>query len=334
MKKSKSLGNKVQRIQIYQHVGRTGKVNLDNKPMALHQNMNSYDHWMVDLTTHFTYVARMLNSIHNPAMPLVRNFVYAIAALLLCLIPANAASSDWEDLGGGSARLIAVLDPASNRVSGAVEIKLKPGWKTYWKNPGSSGIPPEFNFSESEGFAAGTVKFPTPQLISAAGAVFAGYKNEVVFPFEGSLSSSAGGHIRLDLFVGICEEICIPAQAKFELPVSKLLTSDPAAMRIISMAKLSLPTKAKGQAKILKVSNGRDRTLNIEIDLKETTGSPALFVEGPDRWYLTPAKLLSQANKIALFELDLSDVPKDAAPLETPLRYTLVSGKTGYELER
>lgn len=334
IKNSKSLGNKIRRIQIYQHVGITGKANLDYTLLIHHQNMNSYDHSNVDFLKHFTYVARMIKSLDNSIMLFVRICVPAIAALILSLLPVNAASSDWQDLGGGSARLVAVLDPTNNRVSGAVEIKLKPGWKTYWKNPGSSGIPPEFNFSKSEGFSAGEVKFPTPRLITAAGTVFAGYKDEVAFPFEGELLTSAGGHIRLNLFVGICEEICIPAQAKFELPVSKLLTSDPEAMQIISAAKLSLPTKATGQAKILNVSNGPDGTLSIKVDMEDATGSPALFVEGPDHWYLTPAKLLSQANKIALFELDLSDVPKDADPLTAQLRYTLVSGKHGYELER
>ena len=29
-------------------------------------------------------------------------------------------------------------------------VKLRPGWKTYWRYPGDSGVPPQFDFSGSE----------------------------------------------------------------------------------------------------------------------------------------------------------------------------------------
>ncbi len=295
--------------------------------------MNTSDRLTVDLPQKFTYIAMMIKAINFLFVISCRASILAIAALMFALSPASAASTAWQDIGGGSARLVAILDPATNHVAGAVEIKLQPGWKTYWKNPGSSGIPPEFDFAESRGFSAGEVKFPTPRLISAAGAVFAGYKDVVSFPFDGQLLSSTGGEIKLNLFIGVCEEICIPAQAKFELPLELLMTSDPEAMRVITSAKLSLPAMDSGQAEILNVSNGANHTLNIEVDLKGIIETPALFVEGPEDWYLTPAKLLSQTNKIATFALDLSEVPEDADPLTAPLRYTLVSGSTGYELK-
>ena len=71
-----------------------------------------------------------------------------LAAMLVAFAPADAwsASSDWEDLGGGKARLVAELDPVSGEIHGVVEFDLDEGWKTYWRQPGGSGIPPEFDF--------------------------------------------------------------------------------------------------------------------------------------------------------------------------------------------
>ena len=46
-----------------------------------------------------------------------------------------------------------------------VEIKLKPGWKTYWRYPGDSGVPPVLDFSESQNVKSVTV------LLSGADAV-------------------------------------------------------------------------------------------------------------------------------------------------------------------
>jgi hypothetical protein len=33
----------------------------------------------------------------------------------------------------------------------ALQLDMAPGWKTYWRQPGDSGIPPRFDFSQTEG---------------------------------------------------------------------------------------------------------------------------------------------------------------------------------------
>jgi len=281
----------------------------------------------------------MLYHLINCAGKFIRAGLPVLAAVMAVSIAGvpqvKSAASKWQDLGGGKARLVAVLDPATNIVSGAVEIVLKPGWKTYWRNPGSSGIPPEFDFSGSTGFLAGEVKFPTPSLQETAGSIYAGYSEKVAFPFEGQLLTSTGANISLSLFIGVCEEICIPATAAFDLPADQLMNSDPEAASLISSAVLSLPVKSNGEPVILDVSSSGEQTLSIKVRLDDVKNEiPSLFVEGPQGWYLTPARFVSQSPKSALFELDVSDIPDGAKPLETKLRYTLVNGKTGIEIER
>ena len=47
-----------------------------------------------------------------------------------------------------------------------IEIKLQPGWKTYWRYPGDSGVPPRFDFSGSENLKTAKVLYPAPHLFT------------------------------------------------------------------------------------------------------------------------------------------------------------------------
>src|SRR2546429_8793312 len=73
--------------------------------------------------------------------------------VLVAIGPALAAdASPWDGSDRAAVRLIA---GAARTEGGAtvyragVEIRLAPGWKTYWRYPGDSGIPPRFDFSKS-----------------------------------------------------------------------------------------------------------------------------------------------------------------------------------------
>ena len=38
---------------------------------------------------------------------------------------------------------------ADGRLEGILDIELKPGWKTYWRDPGDAGVPPTIDVSAS-----------------------------------------------------------------------------------------------------------------------------------------------------------------------------------------
>lgn len=257
-----------------------------------------------------------------------------IAGSLLACASATgsgAASTDWQELGGGKARMLARLDPASNEVSGVVEISLTPGWKTYWREPGGSGIPPKFDFSGSRHFLAGEIGYPVPEKMEAGGSVFAGYSGTVRFTFNGRINGKADeSAIGLDLLAGICEEICIPATATFAIGYSQLVQSDPETVRGLEEAKKHLPGKPDRE---FGIANAVLRATHLEIEARIPAGAetPALFAEGPAGWYLVPALLVEAGGQAATFALDLSNIPSDADPATMKLRYTLVAGGRGVE---
>ena len=80
-------------------------------------------------------------------------FFFVTLAAGAGLSPARALESPWVTGAQADTRLLA--DHAANApVRAGVEIKLKAGWKTYWRYPGDAGVPPRFDWSGSENLAA------------------------------------------------------------------------------------------------------------------------------------------------------------------------------------
>ena len=261
----------------------------------------------------------------------IKKITAAAALVLLSGTASQAAMTPWEELGGGKARLVASLDPATNQVSGVVEFKLDEGWKTYWRQPGASGIPPQFDFSGSRHFAAGEVGFPVPEHVVVEETDFIGYHDEVRFPFEGMMTTGGSdGLIRLNLLAGVCLDICIPAIAEFEIPIAELMASDPQAETIIEEAALSLPGTPMPDFRV-ESARAKGDALEITALVPDGEGKAELFVEGPASWQLLPAKLTERQNGTARFLLDLSRMPEGQKPDGVELQFTLVANGKGIE---
>ena len=83
--------------------------------------------------------------------------------------PATAAdeASRWDGDARSAIRLIAGSPPAGKTapLRAGIEIRLKPGWHTYWRYPGDAGVPPQFDFAGSQNVKAVEVLWPAPQRI-------------------------------------------------------------------------------------------------------------------------------------------------------------------------
>ena len=66
-----------------------------------------------------------------------------------------------------------------------LKIKLKEGWKTYWRYPGDLGVPLVLDFSASQNVKAVIVRYPAPMRFpDGAGGNSIGYKGDVILPLE------------------------------------------------------------------------------------------------------------------------------------------------------
>ncbi|MEE1555930.1 MAG: protein-disulfide reductase DsbD domain-containing protein, partial [Alphaproteobacteria bacterium] len=80
-------------------------------------------------------------------------------------VRAETSSGGWQKGADTAARLIAGQSSmdAQGRIWLGVQIKLTPGWKTYWRNPGESGAPPRLDWSASQNLATADVHWPAPR---------------------------------------------------------------------------------------------------------------------------------------------------------------------------
>lgn len=145
------------------------------------------------------------------------------SALLTALAPAALAEGPGpraEDASGFSTvRLMpGYVLPGGGHMAG-IEIRLAPGWKTYWRVPGEGGLAPRFDWSGSANLSEIAVHFPEPKVFEDYGMQSFGYEDRVVFPVELSAVEDGAVALHLRLSYGICEEICIPAEAEVALSV-------------------------------------------------------------------------------------------------------------------
>ncbi len=154
----------------------------------------------------------------------------AIATLALVCVgsmpPAQAQdASPWDGEPHGATRLIAgasLKSAGTKLVRAGIEIGLDPGWKTYWRYPGDSGVPPTLDFAGSENIKSVTTLWPAPERFAdGAGGYSIGYHGDVVLPLRiVPNDATKPSSLRLKLGYAVCGKLCVPAQADLDLTLS------------------------------------------------------------------------------------------------------------------
>src|SRR5271155_4609856 len=124
---------------------------------------------------------------NSPALRLTSATVALVCATGVPAAWAQSATR-WEKELHAAARLIggAAIESGEARLLRAgIEIRLDPGWKTYWRYPGDSGVPPTLDFTGSENVKSVTALWPAPERFSdGAGGHSIGYRGDVVLPLR------------------------------------------------------------------------------------------------------------------------------------------------------
>lgn len=245
-------------------------------------------------------------------------------------------ASAWVPLHEGSrVRLIAA--PGA-KVNVAVEVQLAPGWKTYWRMPGDAGVPPQFDWKASENAERVQVLYPAPHRLIEPAAETIGYKGAVVFPVEvAAKDRSKPIGVKVELELGICKEICVPAEATLALDLPARSAAGPLPGQLAE-ALASVP-KPAGEATakspiVLRTDaqlSGSEPKLVIEARFPGDAAASDIFIEAPDSLYVPMTKRVGQTADGGLrFEARLS--PATAKDLKgQPLTLTLVGAEGATE---
>jgi DsbC/DsbD-like thiol-disulfide interchange protein len=267
-----------------------------------------------------------------------RAVISALAGLgvLAALRPglaAEPAATAWARGMHSRVRLVAAGRAAADGPHVAsIEISLDKGFKTYWRSPGDSGIPPMFDFAGSQNAADIKVHFPPPvRFDDGAGGHSIGYVTpllELPVTFR-PIDPAKPSRLRLKIDYAVCEKICVPASGQADLGVEPQKAASAQAARLLA----TLPTvKAMGADSPLAIRRiakaGQAEHFLVEA---AAGGMPELFVEAANPWLFDVKGAATVAPGIARFTVMAIDKDKSPECKGVEATFTLVAGDRAIE---
>jgi DsbC/DsbD-like thiol-disulfide interchange protein len=267
-------------------------------------------------------------------VPLRAGLAAAVFVLSICQQARAEDSSPWVKDGHSAVRLLAGSRSGAVLLGG-IAIQLQPGWHTYWRTPGDSGVPPRIDFGKSENIEAVTILWPAPiKFEDGAGGISLGYQKQVVLPLRiVAKNADRPVTLRADMSYAVCEKICIPVEASAELAFTSVASTEDTAL---SAALDTVPKPATiGDSNPLTIRDvKREGKAGVLVDVAAPDSAVVnLFVEGPTPdWALPVPKLLEHGPPgVKRFAFDLDGLPPGANPDGAALKLTLVGGERAYE---
>jgi thiol:disulfide interchange protein DsbD len=119
------------------------------------------------------------------------------------------------------AQLILSADIArpGDTIWAGVDLKMEPGWHTYWENPGAAGMATKIQWQLPPGVIADETRWPLPEKLLPIDVTTYGYNDEVVLlvPLKLATDLKPGAlDLKADVSWLECKEVCIPGRASIQ----------------------------------------------------------------------------------------------------------------------
>lgn len=225
------------------------------------------------------------------------------------LEPPGVAPTTTADVPGeeGQATTAALLlearqAPAGSQIWAAVKLTMKPGWHTYWRNPGESGMATEITWTLPEGIEAGPIQWPFPEIYTASDLTTYVYHDEVLLlvPLKLSRDLPPGEHtLKARVSWLECLEACLPGEAEVSasLTVGTPRVESEAAAEIARWrARVPAPDeRLRVTAHWEGPPEGEERTLLIEGEGPEEFSPGEFLAYQGGHWELRPGVVEAEA---------------------------------------
>ena len=210
----------------------------------------------------------------------VGTFLGIILAVALCASGPAHAAAPVVPADPVKAKLIAEASAVAPGTTLWVDLHLDiaPGWHTYWRNPGDSGLPSEIAWTLPLGFAADDIQWPVPERFVSNGIGNYGYSGAVdlLVPIKVPQQLGSGAEVRLEANASwlVCSEICIPGEAKLLLTLPTGIAPaapDPTAAALFAAARARLPKPADFAAQF----SVSQKQIRVHVPAEATAGADA-----------------------------------------------------------
>ena len=290
------------------------------------------------------YIFNVMNSLSNVINRQAPYFLaLAILAAGFLTVPARAAephASDWAGVNSETQlRLISAVSATGDleELRLGLQFIMEPGWKIYWRSAGTTGYPPEIDWTQSTGVGDVEFLWPAPARFKIFGIEAVGYKEEVVFPLNIQMAQ-VGEPVSLRAQVNYltCKEICIPGSEMLVLDIPAGPADATPFAGLIDRFRARVPVSAKKinmsveQGVLTPVENGM--SLRVAIKSDRPLVEPDLFVEGPPlAFFEDPRVRISKDGRHAVITLLAADETADEIAASSLLG-TLVTPDLAVEL--
>ena len=265
----------------------------------------------------------------------------AFAAIILsgALAAAYASEpteSDWAPAQNARLRLIAGGTAPDGALKAGIEIRLAPDYKTYWRTPGESGVPPMIDFKGSVNVASVDVDFPMPHIYDEPGGRALGYKDHVVLPVHvRAADASRPVTLAVKVDYGVCAKVCIPAEGSARLTLPARGSSESESLLKESEAKVPVKTLigAPGDLRLAGIGaptefNGRPA---FEVTAESDAAAEVLAEATPSDWYLEVMPTERQ-GKLQRFRVSVYDPETGKSRIPCSIRVTIEAGDKAIEV--
>jgi DsbC/DsbD-like thiol-disulfide interchange protein len=232
-------------------------------------------------------------------------------------------------------------DPG-RRLAG-LEIRMSEHFKTYWRTPGDSGLPPVFNWSGSQNLKSVEVDWPAPSRFDDSAGSSIGYKERVVLPLLVTPENpKLPVKLALALDYAVCEVVCIPARGEMKMELAATPMSGPqtpaieaALARVPVKAALS-SAAAPGIRSVTAV--GDDRAVIVTAQTPPTHGVIDILTEGPDGWtFSAPLAVATlpgpHGSRLVTYRVVVDSRPEGGKLHGLGLSLTMTAGDEAVEVE-
>tara|TARA_B100000700_G_scaffold84682_1_gene95332 strand:- start:2730 stop:4778 length:2049 start_codon:yes stop_codon:yes gene_type:complete len=255
-----------------------------------------------------------------------------LISIILCCFYFNTAfglSSEWAVGETSKLRLISPYSQHSSKnIVIGLEYQMESGWKTYWKSPGDGGFAQNISWENSSNIKNIKILWPTPIKFEILGLTSLGYQDNVIFPLEIEIENELEDTI-LDLHINylICEEVCIPGDARIFLDIptgEKKITEK---YFYIEQALSKLPKKDFSRSYLKNINanvfeGDNLSTIQLKIESEKSFFNPEIFLHTPFGLPVVQNTISYSAdNKLIIAEFDFNKklISEDSFPLEVVL---------------
>ncbi len=149
-----------------------------------------------------------------------------VLGCMALLSGAGTAAAQIDSAPKVQARLIAETGEIApgGTVAVALEEIIRPGWHTYWINPGEAGLPSELKWSLPPGWRASAIGWPYPKRLPVGPLMNYGYEGKVwlLTKLTAPRDAKPGDAVTLKATGSwlVCKEVCIPEDQTLTLPLT------------------------------------------------------------------------------------------------------------------